>query len=87
MITHINAGGRYIRVQKYQEQHGDNVNIGLSSEADIILEWAAGKMDEEQRIQQLAKTNPTVADAAEALKKAEEQLRLVMTLSQTVSPV
>lgn len=80
MITNINAPGRYIFVSKYQEQHGENATIGLSPEADIILEWAAKKMDQEQQIERLARTNPAVADAANALKTAEEQLRIVMAL-------
>lgn len=80
MITNINAPGRYIFVSKYQEQHGENATIGLSPEADIILEWAAKKMDQEQQIERLARTNPTVADALAAVKTAEEQLQVVMAL-------
>ncbi len=80
MIANINGGGRYIVLNKYNEQHGENVNVMLTPEADIILEWASRKMVEEQRITELARTNATVADAVVALKTAEEQLRVVMAL-------
>lgn len=72
---------------RWQRWHGDSATINLSSQAEAILVWAESKMMEERRIKELAQTNPTVADAVGALKKAEEQLRVVMTLSQTVSPV
>ena len=80
MITNINSSGRYITCYKYQEQHGESVNLGLSPEADIILEWASKQMKEEQRRAELAQTNATVADAVESVRKAEEQLRVVMEL-------
>lgn len=82
MITTINAPGRYVSISKYTEQHGENVTIGLSPEADIILEWAARRMYQEQQIEQLSRTNPTVADAVSAVKSAEEQLKMVMALVQ-----
>lgn len=66
---------------RWQRWHGDSVTFNLSPQAESILVWAESKMMEEHRIKQLAQTNPTVADAAEALKKAEEQLRIVMSLS------
>ena len=82
MITNIGSSGRYIMLNKYNEQHGENVNIMLTPEADIILEWAAKKMKEEQRIKELAKNNPTVADAADAVKKAQEQLDMILLLTE-----
>ena len=81
MITNINGGGRYIMISKYQEQHGENVNIMLTPEADIILEWAAKKMKEEQRIQELAKNNPTIADAVDTVNRAKEQLDMILLLT------
>jgi hypothetical protein len=67
-------------ISKYNEQHGENVNISLTPEADIILEWARKKMSEEVQATALALTNPTVADAYAAVKSAEEQLRIVVEL-------
>ena len=80
MITNINSVGRYITASKYREEHGDNVAISLTPEAELIFQWATVKMAEDLRIAKLAETNPTVADAAQALKTAEEQLRVVVAL-------
>jgi hypothetical protein len=38
-------------------------------------------MNKEAKIQELAKTNPTVADALSAFEKAQEQLDIVATLT------
>lgn len=80
MITNINPASAYIMINKYNEQHGENVSIGITNSAEAAIAWAMAKMVEEQRIQELAKTNATVADAANALKQAEEQLRMVVAL-------
>jgi hypothetical protein len=85
--THTSPGLDVCVGGQWQKWFGNTATVGLTSQAEAILVWAEAKMLEEQRIKELAQTNPTVADAAEALKKAEEQLRLVMTLSKTVSPV
>jgi len=80
MISNINTNGRFMNTSKYRAKHGENVTISLTGAADAILVWAEMKMLEERRIAELAITNPTVADAAQALKTAEEQLRVVMAL-------
>jgi hypothetical protein len=80
MISNINTNGRFMNTSKYREEHGENVTISLNGQTESILVWAEMKMLEEQRIAELAKTNTTVADAAQALKTAEEQLRVVMAL-------
>ena len=80
MITNINPASAYITINKYNEQHGESVNIGITISAEAAIAWAMAKMAEEQRIQELAKTNATVADAADAVKTAQEQLRVVVAL-------
>jgi 3-dehydroquinate synthetase len=80
MITNINPTSAYIMINKYNEQHGENVSIGITNSAEAAIQWAMAKMAEEQRIAELARTNPTVADAAQAVKTAEEQLKLVVAL-------
>jgi len=80
LISNINTAGRYIVVNKYREEHGENAGISLSPEADIILTWAGEKMAAEQRWAELAKEYPAVADAVENLKQAREQLEVVVQL-------
>ena len=54
--------------------------VSLSNEAIDILNWAKQKIADEQRLAELAKTNPGVADAIYNLKKAQEQVDIMVTL-------
>jgi len=60
-------------------------SIGLTAEAESLLDWARTKRDEEYRIAALAEKHPTVADALEAVKKAQEQLQVVSMLCDTTT--
>lgn len=44
------------------------------------LQWVRRKMTEEKRLEELAKTHPSVADAIEAVRLAEQQLQTVAAL-------
>jgi len=58
-------------------------SISLSQEAESLLSWAREKRNEEWRIQALAEKSPAVAEAIEAVKKAEEQVKIVAALVDT----
>jgi hypothetical protein len=55
--------------------------IELDGDVLAVVNWAKEKMNKEAKIQELAKTNPTVADALAAFEKAQEQLDIVATLT------
>lgn len=57
--------------------------IELTAEVQSVLNWARTKMAEESQLQALAAKHPTVADALEAVKRAEEQVRVVAALVDT----
>ena len=57
--------------------------IELDNETQEILRWAQNRMVEEQRMAELAKTHPTVADALLARDRAEDALKIVTTLCDT----
>ena len=57
--------------------------IELSPHVQSVINWAQIKMNEEARIKELAAKHPTVADAIEAVKRAEEQVRIVAALVDT----
>jgi hypothetical protein len=44
------------------------------------LQWVRRKMTEEKRLEELAKSHPTVADAIDAVRLAEQQLKTVVAL-------
>jgi hypothetical protein len=54
--------------------------IELNGEVQSVLQWARTKMAEEARIRELAAKHPTVADALDAVARAEEQVKIVAAL-------
>lgn len=54
--------------------------IELAPHVQAVVAWAQTKMAEESRMKELAAKHPAVADALEALKKAEEQVQIVAAL-------
>jgi hypothetical protein len=54
--------------------------VRLSSGAEEILRWGRQKMEEEQNWREMAEKNPTIKDAYEKFKQAEEQLKIVQAL-------
>ena len=57
-----------------------HVNVGLNADAELILDWAKKKRDEEIEIDLLAAANPTVKNLLEQIKEKEDQIQMVMTL-------
>jgi hypothetical protein len=57
--------------------------IELAPHVQAVVTWAQTKMAEESRIRELAAKHPAVADAVEALKKAEEQVQIITALVDT----
>ena len=57
--------------------------IGLSSEAESILDWAQRKRHEEIERERLAHNNPVVKDLLNQIKEKEEQVKMVVTLMKS----
>ena len=57
--------------------------VELAPHVQAVVTWAQIKMAEESRLKELAAKHPTVADALDAVTKAEEQLRIVTALVDT----
>lgn len=56
--------------------------VDLAPHVQAIVEWAQKKMAEEEYRKEMAMKYPAVADALEALKRAEEQVQIVAALVQ-----
>jgi hypothetical protein len=54
--------------------------VGLTGEAESLLDWARKKRDEEIEIDLLAAANPTIKNLLEQIKEKEDQIQMVMTL-------
>jgi len=57
-----------------------HVNIGLTGEAESLLDWARQKRQEELELEVLANSNPTIKDLMETIKQKQEQISIVRTL-------
>lgn len=65
----------------WQKIMNNYASVGLNQQAIEILNWARDKMQEESKLEKLARENPTIADAVIKYKEAEEQLKVVLTLT------
>jgi hypothetical protein len=63
-------------------QFGSSAEVSLNGAAISALDWCQKKMAEESRIKELAAKSPTVADALARYEEAQEQLKMVLTLTE-----
>jgi hypothetical protein len=70
-------GGSWLPLQSSYPQ------IELDGVTVEVVQWARRKMEQEKRMLALAEKNPTVADALAQVKLAEEQLAVVVALTDT----
>lgn len=61
---------------------GSQVGIDLTHQAKQVLVWAHTKMNEEARMQELARQHPAVAEALMLVRHAEERLQIVVSLTE-----
>jgi hypothetical protein len=54
--------------------------VGLTGEAESLLDWARQKRAEEQEMMILAKTNPTIKDLLNTIKQKQDQIEMVKIL-------
>ena len=59
---------------------GGDAQVTLDGVTLESLQWVRRKMTEEKRLEELAKSHPTVADAIDAVRLAEQQLKTVVAL-------
>ena len=55
-------------------------SVGLSPEAEALLDWAKKKRDEEMERDFLAATNSTIRDLLDQIAEKEDQIQMVMNL-------
>ena len=60
-----------------------HVNIQLSPEAEMLLNWAKEQKLKEDRIADLSKKYPQLKDAFDAADKATEQLEILLNLVES----
>lgn len=66
----------------WQQLNMGAASIGLSPEAESLLDWARDKRNKEMLYESMAKEHPSVKHALDSFKRAEEQLDLIYKLSK-----
>jgi hypothetical protein len=61
---------------------GGHTQISLDGPTQEAVQWVRRRMEQEKRLEELARQYPAVADAAAAVAQAQEQLDIVTTLVQ-----
>ena len=59
---------------------GSTASVGLSPEAEEIMNWAREKMQAEREARAMAEQYPAVADALNAVWESEQQLKTIVAL-------
>jgi hypothetical protein len=62
--------------------YGHSATISLTKQGEEVMEWANKKMEQEHRAEELAKSKPAVADALDAVNHAQEQLEIILRLTE-----
>lgn len=57
-----------------------HASVGLTPEAERLLDWARQKMMEELELEALAEKNPTIKDLVEQIKETQNKIKVVQTL-------
>jgi hypothetical protein len=72
---HLEAydGSTWIRI-------ANNQHVSMTQEAVDAIHWARLRISEEERLKSLAEKHPGVADAITELKRASEQLEIMVRL-------
>ena len=81
----FNTSGQRLEVydgSSWQELNMPHASVGLNAEAEQAIEWVRRQMEQEHRLEALAKQHPAVADALEAVSQAQEQVKIVAALVQ-----
>ena len=81
----FNTSGQRLEVydgNAWVELNMPHASVGLNGVAEEAIDWARRQMEEEKRLEALAKEHPAVADALEVVKQAQERVRIVAALVQ-----
>ena len=92
---YINPGSPSAGMMRYHNQQvqvydgsswlamSSTATVGLSGEAEEIMNWAREKMRAEREARAMAEQYPAVADALNAVWESEQQLKTVVALCRT----
>ena len=65
---------------RWVEMNTSHASVGLTPEAEMALDWAIKKKNEDMVLENLAKSNPTIADLINQKKELDDKIKMVQTL-------
>ena len=68
--------------QMWLEINTSHASVGLTPDAEMALDWAIKKKNEDMALENLAKSNPTIADLINQKKELDDKIKMVQTLIQ-----
>jgi hypothetical protein len=82
----FNTSGQRLEVydgMTWLELNMPHASVGLNGAAEEAIDWVQRQMAEEKRLEVLAKEHPAMEDALEAVRQAQERVRIVAALVDT----
>jgi len=68
--------------QMWLEINSSHASIGLTPDAEIALDWATKKRNEELALEQKAKDNPAIADLLKQRNTIDEKIKVIEILTK-----
>ena len=66
--------------QSWVEINSSHASVGLTPDAENAIDWAIKKRQEDLALEELAKTNSTIADLINQKKELDDKIKMVQTL-------
>ena len=73
-ILEVYDGNRWV------ELHTSHASVSLTPDAEMALDWAITKRNDDLALEHLARTNPTIADLVKQKKELDDKIKMVQTL-------
>jgi hypothetical protein len=66
--------------QIWRELNTSHASVGLTPDAEMALDWAIKKKNDDLALELLAKTNPTIGDLVNQKKELDDKIKMVQIL-------
>jgi hypothetical protein len=67
---------------RWLEINTSHASVGLTPDAELAIDWAKQKLNEELALERKAKNNPAIADLLNKKKEIEDQIKMVEILTR-----
>jgi len=67
---------------RWMELNTSHASVGLTPDAEIAIDWAKRKLNEEMALEQKAKDNPAIADLLRQRNTIDEQIKMIDILTK-----